>query len=59
MYSEHWKLANIYKDAKMLRICKVCNQEKELSDFAKNGKYYKYMCKQCASNSILAKIKLT
>lgn len=43
----------------MLRICKVCNQEKELSDFAKNGKYYKYRCKQCDSNSILAKIKLT
>lgn len=43
----------------MARICKVCNKEKELKEFARNGKYYKYRCKQCDCENILSKIKIT
>lgn len=43
----------------MTRVCSKCGIEKEITSFARNGKYYKYRCKQCDCNAILEKIKLT
>lgn len=31
----------------MKRICKKCNEEKEIENFYAQGKYFKYECKEC------------
>lgn len=31
------------------KICKICQKEKLLSEFYKNGKYYRSYCRPCAS----------
>ena len=31
------------------KICKICGQEKDISEFGKNGKYIRNQCKKCYS----------
>ncbi len=35
----------------MLRTCTRCNQEKDLEKFVRQGKYYRYLCKECLNAS--------
>lgn len=44
---------------KVNRICKKCNKEKPISDFASNGKYLRHSCKQCEAKRIMEKIHIT
>jgi len=30
-----------------MRKCKICNEEKELEDFVKEGKWHRHKCKEC------------
>lgn len=43
----------------MTKICKACGKEKELNDFARNGKYRRCYCKQCESVRVSSLIKKT
>lgn len=36
----------------MLRTCKICDCEKPIAQFARNGTYYKYICKTCESKRV-------
>lgn len=42
-----------------MRTCKVCNEEKELEEFPKNGKFYKHQCKLCCSSQAKARYQGT
>lgn len=41
------------------RICKICGQEKQIEDFAKNGKYRRHICKKCETEEVLQKCHIT
>lgn len=36
----------------MLRECKKCEIKKEIEDFVKNGKLYRYTCKECFNKTL-------
>lgn len=40
---------NCKEIGRMLRICKVCGEEKELQLFRKNGNWYRHICKTCSN----------
>lgn len=42
-----------------MRICKICEKEKELKFFAKNGKYYRYICKSCEAKTQKERVRKT
>jgi RNA polymerase sigma factor (sigma-70 family) len=46
----------VYKERKLnlTRVCTSCGAEKSLSDFFRNGKYYRPKCKECYKNEYQA-----
>ena len=43
----------------MNRVCKKCNIEKNIEDFARNGGRYRTICKSCDSERVKQKILIT
>lgn len=41
------------------RICKICGVEKQINDFANNGKRKRYTCKECETKRNLKKYRTT
>ena len=37
-----------------MRLCKSCNQEKNIEEFTKRGKLYRHVCKICRNSSRIA-----
>ena len=36
----------------MFRTCKICGKTSDITNFPKNGKYYRHYCKQCDTERV-------